>query len=495
MKYYIKEYKTKKEIRVKFDNKEDFRKRGLLKNLGLHWDPQHKIWRMSYNSFSWNALNRVMEDRESYEPVYKVKPYDFQHTALNTLLSTDKRALFFEMGLGKTKATIDYFNSKYYKEILVIGPKAVSYVWQEEIEKFSAQKYAVFVGLHTTKKKKDAFKKFIDCDVPYKIYITNYETAKKKFLQNHKFDLVVFDESSKLKNHQTQRYKACKKIDAMDSLILTGTPWTNSPVDVFNQLVFTSPHIFGTNPYRFKFNWCEVDYFKAVKGLQPERETEFKELLREASIIIKKKDVIKDLPDKIYQKRLIEMSGKHMKNYKELEAEKILYLKENNIIQPATVLTVLLRLRELAGGFYREAGEVLEYGDKNKIEAMQEIINETDEKFVIFYNFTPEKEIIEKNIKGCISYEGFREGEDGHLLLNVRQGYGLNLQKKYRTIIFYSQLYSREVRLQAEDRIHRIGIETNPLIIDLLYKDTIEESIYKSRHDLIKMIREMVYNG
>ena len=449
---------------------------------------------------------------------YKTQPYEHQRKALAESADRTTYALFMEMGTGKTKTTIDNIAYLYLKKridsALIVAPKSVYTVWKNEIETHLPDSIERKVYAWKVDKPKQ-LQPFIVKKGPLKFFLINVEalSTKKgldicnKYLLNQPNNIVVIDESTTIKNPKAKRTKNILALRwrAKMRRILTGSPVTKSPLDLYTQCAFLDPALLGFKSYyAFRNRYCTFDEVYIARGeaiMVPDGYTNLDELeqkLKQFSIRLTKDECL-DIPDKIYQKREIMITGDQKRVYERLRIEALAKF-ENETISVHNQLTELLRLHQVANGYCKsDDGEILQFNNE-KLKALLEILEETDQKVIIWATYVHNiNEIIASlndkyGSETVVSIFGETSQSDRMLAVDRFQnddkcrffvgnpttgGYGLTLTAaKY--VIYYSNNYNLEVRKQSEDRAHRIGQNKNVVYIDIMAKDTIDEKIVQA---------------
>ena len=451
---------------------------------------------------------------------YKTNPYEHQRQAL--IKGADKHlyAYFMEMGTGKTKVSID--NACYlYKEnkinvVLVVAPNSVYRNWQDEINTHSP----VDTAIHIHK----VNKKFVRESNKLTFFLINIEafsrTSGIKAVQDiideyHDTMMVIVDEATTIKNRSAKRTKALTKICKPIAFkrILTGSPVTKSPLDLFSQCNFLNPELLGySNYYAFRARFCVMKTI-GVGGtgrqislpLYFHNLDELEKKLKSFSFRVKKKECL-DLPDKVYTKRYVDLKGDQKQAYDSLK----LYARtifEDQEASYTNKLTEIIKLHQVCCGYVVSDEGVKKELSNPKLDELINIIEETDGKIIIWANYVHSLETIIKllqdkygsmsvvSIYGDVPVEArssavknFQENKNVRFFVGnpVTGGYGLNLTKA-STVIYYSNSYDLEVRQQSEDRAHRIGQKNNVTYIDLIVRNTIDEFIIKALNKKIKI--------
>jgi len=422
-----------------------------------------------------------------------------------------------EMGTGKTKVTIDNIAYLYFQRkitsVLIVAPKSVYTNWQSEIETHMPDvlKYQIFRW--NLDKPKDYYKLNESKDL--KIFLINVEALSTKrgfqacvdYLSKNKLNFVTLDESTTIKNRQAKRTKNILALGKISHTkrILTGSPITKSPLDLFTQCAFLSPELLGFNSYlAFRNRYAEMTDIPVGSGRfisipkYYKRLEELEEKMKKFSTRIRK-DQCLDLKPKVRSKRYIELDGEGKKIYERLRTH-ALAIVEDSTISFSNKLTEIIKLHQVCNGFTKDDNGTILNLHKSKLSALDEILEETDGKVIIWanylYNIHEIKNfLIDKygkkstvSIYGEVSVEDRKNAVDRiqnddscrFLVANpTTGGFGLTLTA-CNTVIYYSNSYNLEVRMQSEDRAHRMGQKGTVVYIDIVARNTLDEAIMKS---------------
>jgi SNF2 family DNA or RNA helicase len=448
---------------------------------------------------------------------YKTTPYEHQRNALNQSAEKTQWAYFMEMGTGKTKVTIDNMAYLYMQKkitaALIIAPKSVYTNWETEIEVHMPQVIKHIIYKWNLDKPKDYFKFEESKDL--KIFLINVEALSTKrgfqgcveYLSKNKLNFVALDESTTIKNRSAKRTKNILALQKLSLVrrILTGSPITKSPLDLYTQCQFLSPELLGFSSYlAFRNRYAEMTdipvgsgrYISVPKYYKRLEELETK--LKQFSTRIRKDECL-DLKPKVRQKRYIELEGESKKIYDRLRTS-ALAIVEDSTISFSNKLTEIIKLHQVCNGFSKDdEGQILEL-HKSKINALDEILEETDGKVIIWANYIYNIEEIIKflenkygkesvvSIYGAIDVQTRKKAvekiqKDSKVRFLVGNpttgGFGLTLTA-VNTVIYFSNNYNLEVRKQSEDRAHRMGQKGTVVYIDIVAKNTLDEAIMKS---------------
>ena len=286
--------------------------------------------------------------------VFKTKPRAHQILAYNLCMTNPRFALFLEMGLGKTKVMVDVINNRIRREqikkVLVVCPKSVLSIWAHELLKHGVYPEVRVSG--TSAQKKRALAQTAH------VYVINYDAvaALSPVITGMGFDMIVLDESTKIKSPTTQVTKAL--LSAAQQIrfryILTGTPLGNNLPDFFTQIRFLSPDILDEKTYyAFAARWAIKERrgnFDKIVGYR-----NYEAVIRQIapySLRLRKSECV-DLPDKIYQTRVVQMNARQEALYREIKTDLIAAIRAQTI----TVMHAggaFTKLAQIAGGTVKD---------------------------------------------------------------------------------------------------------------------------------------------
>lgn len=433
--------------------------------------------------------------------------YDFQINELEATKDKNKVAFYLDMGLGKTFVGAEKLIQLGAIANLVVCQKSKIDDWIEHFKKYYP-KY----GVYDLTKKKD-FEEFFDTDW-FKIGVINYELAfrRKELLQLKDFTLML-DESSLIQNEQTKRSKFIMKLNYKNLILLSGTPTSGKYERLWSQL-----HMLGWNISKDLFwkQYVDVEYLdnegfpiKVVKGYK--NVDRLKQKMRDYGCRFLKTDEVFDLPDQVFndikistipeyrkfkRDRIVTLISRY-KNSKQITEDKYNELLEEKEFIGDTTLTKMLYERQLCGSY-----------NANKLEALKDLLESSDDRIIIFYNFNEEArhitDLCEELNKPYSVVNG--KGKDLHnydnydnsvTIIQYQAGaMGLNLQKANK-IIYFTPPLSSELFEQSKKRTHRIGQKETCFYYELICRNSIEEKIYKTlemRKDFTDSLFEEVEN-
>ena len=472
---------------------------------------------------------------ENYE--FKTKPYDHQLNALRDSWAAEYYALFMEMGTGKSKVTIDTMGMLYEKghidAALIIAPKGVYDNWvRKELEAHLPDRIETQVVRWTPSSAKsyqeELVKLVYETFEGLKVFVMNVEAfstprgtrAAYEFCKKNPDNLVIVDESTTIKNRKAQRTANIVELLKVSKYrrILTGSPITKSPMDLFSQCAFLSPKALGINSYYGYQNRYAVvqkrtmghKSFNEITGYR--RLDELNQKLDRFSNRVLKSDCL-DLPDKVYMRRNVSLTDEQAKAYKQMQKLALAKLESGELSTTASVLTQIMRLQQICCGHLPDDAGDLHTLKSNRLTELLDIIEETSGKIIIWATFTHDLKSIHSELtkrygEGSSSIyfgetpqderqaivERFQD-PDSELRFFVGQprtgGYGITLTEA-GTMIYYNNGYDLEIRLQSEDRAHRIGQEKNVTYIDIVTPDTVDDKILGALREKIDIAGQVL---
>ena len=432
----------------------------------------------------------------------KVKLRDYQLDGFKYLKTLDYYGfggiLADEMGLGKTIQTIAFLLSKEQSKSIIITPTSLIHNWRSELEKFAP---TLKIGLVNGSKKER--EKIINNFKDYDVLLTTYGTIRNdlELYEKIDFDCCIIDEAQNIKNPLSMTTDAVKSINAKVKFALTGTPIENNLNELWSIFDYIMPG--------YLYN---ITKFNAIFIKNEANMNHLKQLIRPFILRRTKKQVIKELPDKIEKKFLVELNKEQRKLYGVYVNEVQKKLKEKNDVEDKiTILSYLTKLRQICLDPSIISNE---YKSKSaKIETCLELIDNCiseNNKILVFSQFTTVlKNIGEKLSKNNIKYSyldgqtkaierirlvnEFNESKDKKVfLISLKAGgTGLNLTSA-NTVIHFDPGWNPSVENQASDRAHRLGQENVVEVIKLIAKGTIEEKIIKLQEQKKELIDDII---
>lgn len=435
--------------------------------------------------------------------------------------------LLFEMGCGKTLTAIAIAGAGYQmgkiERLLIVAPTSVVAVWPKELQEYAKFKYTCKTLLG---EKKQRLKQIDDLiKFPFKalkVAVINYEsTWRPEILEKLKefdADMVIADESQRIKTYDAAQSKAMHELgdQARYKLILSGTPVQTAAIDIWSQYRFLDKTVFGDNFFKFRGRYAimggygnkKIVGYKDLEGL----------IKKEHSIAFRvTKDEALDLPEQTFETRKIQFSQKEKNLYERIKKDSYAELDGGGHITATTVLTRLLRLQQLAGGFLvQDDAQKPQLVSRAKLDALADIIEDyvigSGKKLVIFARFISEvKAIMElagkvlpKELKQVAIYGDIKKEDRGGIVKQFQEdpntvlfigqidtaGTGITLTAA-DTCVYYSKNFNYATYSQSLSRIHRIGQRNCCTYIDLEIEGTIDELISKAlsrKEDMAKTV-------
>lgn len=403
-----------------------------------------------------------------------IKLFKFQEDALTETENNTRVAYYFDMGLGKTFIGAEKLNRLNNRINLVVCQKSTLGYWVNHFENNYSENFTVYDL--TKKKSLNQFMEFAKEGNKKIIGIINYDILwRRTELKKLSNITLLLDESSLIQNPTSKRTKAAMALNATNVILLSGTPtggkyetlwtqlsllgWNISEKMYWNQYV--NFHIDNSNGFPRKV----VDDYKNIQRL--------KDKMRQYGCLFKKTEEVFDLPSQIDEKILVKTSKEYNKFCKAG------ILLDYDLVGD-NILNDLLARRKLCGMF-----------SKNKLQAFKDLAESTNERLIVFYNFTNELRelkaicedlgrpisIVNGDEKSLSNYEKYT---DSITLIQYQAGaMGLNLQKSNR-IIYFTPPLSSELFEQSKKRIHRIGQTQTCYYYYLICEKSIEVNIYRT---------------
>jgi SNF2 family DNA or RNA helicase len=462
----------------------------------------------------------------------RVKPYAHQKEVIDLSWDREYFALLMEMGTGKSKVAIDTTAALYLdKKIngcLILAPKGAYLNWNiNEIPEHMPDEIDYYVGVWSSVMNKEQEAKIRNVIQPIEnhldILVMNIEAINSdralmfaiQFLENHDA-ITIIDESDCIKSITASRTKKALTLGKLSKYrrILTGTPITHSPLDLFSQFEFLKPGALKFTSFTaFRAYYANIVLvrmgnraFNQVKGFR-----NLEQMQRDlAGVAYRKlKTECLDLPEKVYSTRYISMSPEQAMIYEKFKEEALIELS-GEFVTSTSALTTLMKLQQIACGHVtNDAGVSVEIPN-SRLEALDEIVQQVNGKIIIWCNFQADVRNVVKHLNeaipdSAVSYYGEttdidratalrRFKEDPTCLYFVGTpgtgGRGLTLVESHTTI-YYSNGHKLGDRLQSEDRNHRIGQKVTVDIIDIVCEKTVDVKIVgclRSKKDIADLV-------
>lgn len=435
--------------------------------------------------------------------------------------------LLFEMGCGKTLTAIAIAGAGYQmgkvERLLIVAPTSVVAVWPKELQEYAKFKYTCKTLLG---EKKQRIKQIDDLlKFPFKalkVAVINYEsTWRPEILEKLKefdADMMIADESQRIKTYDAAQSKAMYELgdQARYKLILSGTPVQTAAIDIWSQYRFLDKTVFGDNFFKFRGRYAimggygnkKIVGYKDLEGL----------IKKEHSIAFRvTKDEALNLPEQTFETRKIQFNQKEKNLYERIKKDSYAELDGGGHITATTVLTRLLRLQQLAGGFLvQDDAQKPQLVSRAKLDALGDIIEDyvigSGKKLVIFARFIAEvkaimelaSKVLPKELKQVAIYGDIKKKDRGDIVKQFQEdpktvlfigqidtaGTGITLTAA-DTCVYYSKNFNYATYSQSLSRIHRIGQRNCCTYIDLEIEGTIDELISKAlsrKEDMAKTV-------
>jgi len=465
---------------------------------------------------------------------YKNKPFDHQAAYLQRFWDTKHVALLADMGTGKSFMLINNAAMLYDKgeidSMLIVAPKGVYKNWyRSEIPKHMPDHVTHTMACWSPtprKAEKAEMEQMLNAVDTLRILIMNIEafstekgmTYARTFLRVTKAFMAV-DESTTIKTPTAKRTKNIVKVgkEAVYKRIATGSPVTKSPLDLYAQCEFLSPDCLNSySYYAFQARYAilverkmATHTFKQIVGYR--RLDELQGKLNDFSFRVTKEECL-DLPDKVYTRREIELTTEQRKAYDQM---KLMALAEidGNLMSTNNALTQLMRLHQIVCGHVKtDDGQQTDLPN-NRVNELLATVAETQGKVIIWANYRRDIENIRKalakeyGMTSVATYYGGTEVEERQNIVDRFQdpeedlrffvgnprtgGYGLTLTAA-NLVVYYSNSFDLEVRLQSEDRAHRIGQTKKVTYVDFITPGTVDEHIVKALRNKINIASQVL---
>lgn len=414
-----------------------------------------------------------------------------------------------DMGLGKTIQVIAFILSQRTKvqqnTNLVVAPASLIFNWKAEVEKFAPSVNVKTIYGSDRVKNSNDFNGF-------EIILTSYGTLLSdiRFLKDYRFNYIFLDESQNIKNPESQRYKTVRMLQSRNKVALTGTPVENNTFDLYGQLSFACPGLFGSKQQFADLYSTPIDQFKDSK-----RAAELQKKIRPFILRRTKEQVAKELPDKteviLYCEMGEEQREVYEANKKEIQ-DYILGKTEDELPKSSMhVLKSITRLRQIcnSAALLADGKSYLQASSKIDVLIEQVQVKAVKHKILIFSQFVTMLDLIKKELEAKgIKYEyltgqtkkrqevvqSFQNTDVPVFLISLKAGgTGLNLTEA-DYVYLVDPWWNPAVENQAIDRAYRIGQHKNVMAIRLICPDTIEEKIMKLQAGKKNLVKDLIQN-
>jgi SNF2 family DNA or RNA helicase len=453
---------------------------------------------------------------------FKTKPYQHQLDTLKESWDKENFAYFMEMGTGKSKVLLDnaamLYDKGHINGLLLIAPKGVYKNWYDSeipthLPDHIEKKVVLWKTSDKSKKQQKILNTMFETGTDFHILIMNVEAFSsgdgvkfaQKFLMAHK-GMIAIDESTTIKTPTTNRTKSILSLRELVKYrrILTGSPVTKSPLDLYSQCEFLDPWLLGHQSYyTFKAKYAVTRKIE-VQGRRVEIVVgyrnlgELSEKIKPFSKRILKEDCL-DLPAKSFIKHTVELTKEQKKVYQQMKQEAIAFL-DGKMQSTATIMTQLMRLHQITCGHFTADDGTIKDLPCSRLTELMSILENVEGKAIIWSHYTHDVKRIIAKIKEVYGEDSvvdyFGETDQDQRSINIKKfqtdnkcrffvgtthtgGYGITLTAG-STMIYFSNGYDLEKRQQSEARIDRIGQTQKMTYIDIMSQDTIDERIVKA---------------
>lgn len=438
-------------------------------------------------------------------------------------------AFFLDMGTGKSLTTVAItgrlFLDGHIRKVLIIAPSSVCAVWPAEYKRFADFPHRVTMLLGSREKRLEALKRvklIHDDSSSLCVAVINYESTWRlsKELMAYGADLIVCDESQRIKSPTAQQSKAVHRLGDMARyrMILTGTPIQNDTRDLWSQYRFLAPEVFGKSYYAFVNRYAVLGGYGNHQYLGPRN---LDELTRKAHAIayrVTKAECL-DLPEKTFEDRAVELEDEAWTLYRRVQKESYAVLDGGQEITAGIVLTKLLRLQQITGGFLTDDDGQTQCVSTAKLDATEDIVRslcvDEGKKLVIFARFRAELDALMERIGRVLKKEqravcimgDVSTKKRGEIVAQFQEdpatrvfagqidacAEGITLTAA-DTVLYYSVNWNLAKYMQSQDRIHRISQQNRCTYLHLVVPGTIDHKIQDALHKKENLAKTVVDN-
>lgn len=434
--------------------------------------------------------------------------HNYQVKAINHGIEHDQSMFWLDLGLGKTVSSLTVMNERIDRcqvyGVLVVAPlRVVQTVWENEAKKWTHTESLTFSNVFGSKKKReDGIKQCAD------VYLTNYESLTwltdhlvEKYLSIGKplpFNMVVFDEVTKMKNGQTNRHKAFRKIlpHIQYRLGLTGTPASNGYKDLFGQYLAIDDGLrLGRSVTHFKnLFFDKTGYMGYELKLKTGADTSIQSAISDITLQMDAKDYL-ELPEVMFNDIPVYMNSKARDKYERLEKDMFLQMDSGAEVEAFNAAALTNKCLQAAAGAIYTNKETRDWEviHNDKLDALESVIEEAGGNPILcFYQFQHDMHRILKRFPDAVYIKSgmnskkvveivnrWNNGEIPLLLGHpASMSHGLNLQKAMHSqMVWYGLNWSLELYLQANGRINRQGVQHGVIINRLITQGTLDEAV------------------
>ena len=452
-----------------------------------------------------------------YEP--KTEPFEHQNRALDAAVDRTGFAYLMEMGTGKTKVMIDESGDLFCRNeidvLMIICPKSVMRTWEREIETHMGVECTVAMWTSSPNKAQKAKMEEVLEKTPgvLRVLIMNVEAfsagtkayAYARRVLEHCRTYMGIDESQTIKGPGSKRTKKILELGRMADFrrIASGSPAPNSPMDYYSQLEFIHPGSTRQRSfYGFRARYAVLRE-KIFGGRRVKVEVGYRNLeelqgiIRQYSFRVRKDECL-TLPEKIYTQRSVEFTPEQQRLYREMRTE-ALAMVGTTFVSSQAAITTLIRLQQITCGFVRDDEGDLHPVNSNRVDAVMEIAESTEEDIIIWTGHRPAVDMLSRALREKYGEEAVAEFHGGNVstrdddaarfvsdsscrFMVATQSAGArgNTWINATQVVYFSNTFNLEERIQSEDRCHRSGQTNHVTYTDLVVEGTVDEKLRES---------------
>lgn len=527
-----------------------YKYKDALKQIGCRWNPERKAWSLMATPENFRKLTQAVpglrvdkdvtrrmtelameatapmdaswEDAGPVEPLpLKTTPFKHQVAAYNMAITKANSALLMEQGCGKTAVAIAAAGRRWQRgevqRVLIVAPASVQPVWPVEFNLHADFPHDVRPLEGSTQKRSEVLKKWAPDPDVLQAAVINYEATWRmdEALAAWRPDMIICDESQRIKTPGARQSKTMARLGtiARYRMILTGTPVSQGPLDFYSQYRFLDRNIFGTSYYAFRARYGLMGGYENRQVIGYQNLDDLVQKAHSVAFRCRKEDCL-DLPEQVDQVLYCDLEREARRVYDQLVRESVAELSEENIVMAPNVLSRLLRLSQMTGGYLRvdEQTTLVSRAKMGLLEETLDDLIEAGKKVVVFARFVPEIEAIVKMLEkkkvahGLIygatpmdargeMVESFQTNPDVKVFVAQIQTAGLGITLHAAdTAIFYSLDYSFANYDQCRARIHRIGQKNNCTYIHLVARNTVDEKVMSALAEKKSLADQVVDN-
>jgi hypothetical protein len=467
------------------------------------------------------AAARATERQITPDPVpeFVMTPRPFQLENFDRFKDQQQWAIFSEQGTGKSKVAVDIICHRFLKGsvtgvIILSSPKGVHAQWiEEQMARHIWPSIKTLTMIWEGKKPPHWFGKATD---ELQVVSGNIDMLKgkgfqllKKFAEKHRSKLmIIVDESDSIKNVASVRSKKLRELASVtrQRAIMTGTPIARDLTDEWSQFYFLNPDIIGHKYLTsFRAQFCVMGGFGNHSVVGHKNVEQFKELTAPYIFRATKRDL--DLPEKVYDSVVFDLSDEQRRMIKELREQFFASLSQGPVVAAKTGVTAMLRIQQISNGFVTDEGGVVHHlNDNPRLSALEGLRKSISGPVIIWCRFKEDVKIIREKFPRAVTIFGeddqFTRAASKEALLSGAAleliatpgaaGKGVDgLQKVCEDAIYWSNSYNAIDRWQSEDRIHRIGMKGTATYFDLIARGSIDRGVLanlKRKKDISTMV-------